>query len=370
MKYDILIVGAGLYGAVYAHEAVAAGKKVLVIERRNDVGGNAYTEEKCGIQVHVYGPHIFHTSNREVWEFVNRFADFNHFRLSPVAVYGSELYNLPFNMNTFHQMWGVRTPEEARKKIEEQVAAAGTGEPSNLEEQAISLVGRDIYEKLIKGYTRKQWGRECRDLPAFIIKRLPVRFVYDNNYFNDPYQGIPEGGYTEMVRKMLAGAEVWTGKDFFEDREYYGSLAEKTVFTGMIDEYFDFCLGELEYRGLRFETEILDEENHQGNAIVNFTEMEVPYTRSIEHKHFELMCQNGSNIPKTVVTKEYPVSWKRGMEPFYPINDEKNDALYGRYLEMAGTDGKVCFGGRLGGYRYMDMDKVIAQALKDARERL
>ena len=369
-RYDYLIVGAGLYGAVFAERAVSAGKKVLVIDKRAHIGGNAYTEEKEGIQVHMYGAHIFHTSNEEVWEYVNRFARFNHFRLSPLAVYKGELYNLPFNMNTFAKMWGIRTPEEAKRIIDEQVKAAGIKDPANLEEQAISLVGRDIYEKLICGYTRKQWGRECSKLPAFIIKRLPVRFVYDNNYFNDSFQGIPVGGYTAMIEGMLKGAELELNADYLEDREHYGALADRIVYTGMIDEYFDYELGELEYRGLKFETEVLDTENYQGNSVVNYTEYEIPYTRIIEHKHFELQCQGGVRVPKTVITREYPAAWKKGDEPYYPVNDDKNNELYARYKELAAKEGNVIFGGRLGGYRYLDMDKVIAMALNDSRQTL
>ena len=369
-KYDFLIVGAGLYGAVFARQAAAAGKKVLVIDKRGHIGGNAYTEETEGIQVHVYGPHIFHTQDKTVWEYVNRYADFNHFVLSPVAVCKDQLYNLPFNMNTFSKMWNIRTPEEAKNIIDRQVREADIGEPANLEEQAISLVGRDIYEKLINGYTRKQWGRECRDLPAFIIRRLPVRFVYDNNYFNDRYQGIPIGGYTAMVGRILEGIEIQLNTDFFADRERYEALADRIVYSGMIDEYFDYSLGELEYRGLKFETEILDTENYQGNAVVNYTEYEIPYTRIIEHKHFELKCQGTEKLPKTVISREYPTAWKKGSEPYYPVNDEKNNALYERYRALAAKEGRVIFGGRLGGYRYLDMDKVIAMALNDSREAL
>ncbi len=369
-KYDLLIVGAGLYGAVFAREALEAGKSVLVIDRRGHIAGNAYTEETEGIQIHKYGAHIFHTSDKRVWEYVNRFAEFNNYRHELLAVYKNELYNLPFNMNTFSKMWNIRTPEEAKRIIEEQVKEAGIGEASNLEEQAISLVGRDIYEKLIKGYTRKQWGRECSELPAFIIKRLPVRYVYDNNYFNDRYQGIPIGGYTAMVGKILEGIETRLNADFFADREYYEALADRIVFSGMIDEYFDYSLGELEYRGLKFETELLDTENYQGNAVINYTEYEIPYTRIIEHKHFELKCQGGEKLPGTVITREYPHTWKRGDEPYYPINDDKNNALYEKYRTLAAKEGRVIFGGRLGGYRYLDMDKVIAMALNDSREAL
>ena len=370
MKYDYLIVGAGLYGGVFAREAMDAGKKVLVIEKRSHIGGNIYTEEVEGIQVHRYGPHIFHTSDREVWDYVNRFAEFNRYTNCPIARYKDEQYCLPFNMHTFHAMWGVRTPEEAKAKIEEQKKEAGITEPRNLEEQAISLVGRDIYEKLVKGYTEKQWGRPCNELPAFIIRRLPVRFVYDNNYFNDTWQGIPIGGYTALAEKLFAGAEIRTETDYFSDRAGFDTLAEKTVFTGMIDQYFDEQLGTLEYRSLRFETETLDMENYQGNTLVNYTEYEIPYTRVIEHKHFEFGCQNGKLNPKTVITREYPASWKRGDEPYYPINDEKNNALYQKYRELAAQHPEVIFGGRLGGYQYLDMDKVIALALKDVKKYL
>ncbi len=369
-KYDFLIVGAGLYGAVFAREALDAGRRVLVIDRRKHIGGNAYTEETEGIQVHKYGAHIFHTSDKKVWEYVNRFADFNNFILSPVAVYKDEVYNLPFNMNTFSKLWKIRTPEEAKQIIASQVGEAGITEPANLEEQALMMVGRDIYEKLIKGYTRKQWGRECSELPAFIIRRLPVRFEYDNNYFNDRYQGIPIGGYTAMIEKMLAGAELELKTDFLAGRERYEALADRIVYSGMIDEYFGYSFGELEYRGLEFETSVLDMENYQGNAVVNYTEYEIPYTRIIEHKHFELKCRGNERLPKTVITKEYPHSWKKGDEPYYPVNDEKNNALYKRYRELAGKEGRVIFGGRLGAYRYLDMDKVIEMAMKDCREAL
>ncbi len=361
--YDYLIVGAGLFGAVFAREAHKAGKKVLVIDKRPQIAGNIYTEEVSGINVHKYGAHIFHTSNKKIWDYVQQFAEFNRYTNSPVARYKDELYNMPFNMNTFNKMWGVTTPAEAKAKIEEQKKEAGITEPQNLEEQAISLVGTDIYEKLVKGYTGKQWGRPCTELPAFIIKRLPVRFVYDNNYFNDLYQGIPIGGYTKLVEKMLEGVEVRLNTDFFAQRAELEALADKVVFTGMIDEYFDYCHGELEYRSLRFETEELDEENYQGNAVVNYTEYEVPYTRIIEHKHFEFGCQNGNTNPKTVITREYPVTWKKGDEPYYPMNDEKNNALFARYQELAAKQDKVIFGGRLGMYKYFDMHQVIEAAL-------
>lgn len=368
--YDYLIVGAGLFGAIFAHEAKKAGKSVLVIDKRSNVGGNIYTKEVEGIQVHEYGAHIFHTSNEEVWNYIQQFAEFNRYTNSPVARYKNELYNMPFNMNTFSRMWGVVTPEEAKAKIEEQIREAGITEPENLEEQAISLVGRDIYEKLVKGYTEKQWGRRANELPAFIIKRLPVRFVYDNNYFNDKYQGIPVGGYTQIVEKMLEGIDVRLETDFFANREELTAQADKIVFTGMIDAYFDYCYGELEYRSLRFETEVLECENYQGNAVVNYTEFEVPYTRIIEHKHFEFGCQTGEANPKTVITREYPATWKRGDEPYYPMNDEKNNALYAKYKELAEKEKKVIFGGRLGMYKYFDMHNVVAEALKCVREEL
>lgn len=371
MKYDYLIVGAGVYGAVMAHGLHRAGKKVLVIEKRPQIAGNLYTEEIEGIRVHKYGPHIFHTSNREVWEYIRGFAEFNSFVLSPIARYRDELYHLPFNMNTFHEMWGVITPEEARKKIEEQVLEAGIGEPKNLEEQAIRLVGRDIYEKLIKGYTQKQWGHPCTELPSFIIRRLPVRMIYDNNYFNDPYQGIPVGGYTHIIEKMLEGVEVLTDTDYFAGRARYEEIADRTIFSGRIDAYYEERYGTLEYRSLRFEQETLDTENYQGCAVVNYTEYEVPYTRIIEHKHFELMCRKNGSVPKTVITREYPAKWVKGAEPYYPVNDERNNALYARYAALAAEDArKVRFGGRLGTYRYLDMDQVIALSLKDLAEEL
>ncbi len=365
MRYDYLIVGAGLYGAVFAHEAKKAGKSCLVIDKRDHIAGNIYTKEVEGIQVHEYGAHIFHTSNRDVWDYVNQFAEFNQYINSPVAVYKEELYNLPFNMNTFSKMWNIRTPGQAKEIIARQIAELHISEPRNLEEQALSLVGRDVYEKLVKGYTEKQWGRSCRELPAFIIKRLPLRFTYDNNYFNDRYQGIAIGGYTQMVEKMLAGVEVRLGVDYFSDREGFGSMAEKVVYTGQIDRYFDYSLGVLEYRMVRFEEEILDLENYQGNAVVNYTEREVPYTRIIEHKHFEF-----GNQPKTVISREYPSEWKKGEEPYYPINDEKNNRLYAGYAELAKEESKVIFGGRLGEYKYYDMDKVIEKALEVAEKEL
>ncbi len=362
--YDYLIVGAGLFGAVFAHEAKKRGKKCLVIDKRNHVAGNIYTEEVDGIQVHKYGAHIFHTSDEKVWAYVNQFAHFNHYINSPVAVYQDEIYNMPFNMNTFSRMWKVKTPAEAKAKIQSQIRELNLPpEPRNLEEQALSLVGKDVYEKLVKGYTEKQWGRDCRDLPAFIIKRLPLRFVYDNNYFNDPHQGIPEEGYTKMVEAMLEGTEVWLHTDYFKLIEKNPDLAEKTVFTGMIDAYYQYRLGVLEYRSLRFEEERLACENYQGNAVVNYTEREVPYTRIIEHKHF-----NFGKQPVTVITREYPRTWTRGEEPYYPINDERNNRLFARYRELAEQEKNVIFGGRLGMYQYYDMDKVIAAALKAAEK--
>ena len=368
--YDYLVVGAGLFGSVFAYEAQKAGKKVLVIDKRNHIGGNIFTKEVEGIQVHQYGAHIFHTSNQEVWEYIQQFAEFNRYTNAPVARYKDELYNLPFNMNTFSKMWNVKTPQEARAEIDRQIKEAGITEPKNLEEQAISLVGKDIYEKLVKGYTEKQWGRRATELPAFIIKRLPVRFVYDNNYFNDKYQGIPIGGYTQIVEKMLEGIEVRLSTDFFADRENLSKLANKIVFTGMIDEYYDYCYGELEYRSLRFETEVLDCENYQGNAVVNYTEYEIPYTRIIEHKHFEFGCQNGNVNPKTIITREYPATWEKGDEPYYPMNDEKNNTLYTKYKELSEKESNVIFGGRLGMYKYFDMHNVVAEALACVRKEL
>ena len=369
-NYDYLVVGAGLFGATFAHEAAKAGKKVLLIDKRDHVGGNCYTKEIAGIQVHWYGAHILHTSNQRVWDYVQQFAEFNRYTNSPIARYQDELYNMPFNMNTFSKMWGITTPEEAKAKIAQQIAEAGITEPKNLEEQAISLVGRDIYEKLVKGYTEKQWGKRATELPAFIIRRLPVRFVYDNNYFNDLYQGIPIGGFTKMVEKMLASEniEIRLGTDYFAAKEELDMLADQIVFTGMIDQYFEYCFGELEYRSLRFETETLEQENYQGNAVVNYTEYEVPYTRIVEHKHFELACQSGKVNPKTVITREYPAAWKRGEEPYYPMNDEKNNAVYMKYKELADRQDKVIFGGRLGLYKYFDMHQVIEEALKLAEE--
>ena len=356
--YDYLIVGAGLYGAVFAQKAMEAGKTCLVIEKRDHIAGNIYTEAVEGIQVHRYGAHIFHTNNDEVWNYVNRFATFNRYTNSPVANYKGEIYNMPFNMNTFNKMWGVITPAEARAEIERQRAARYVAEPKNLEEQAINLVGTDIYEKLVKHYTEKQWGRPCTELPAFIIKRLPVRFVYDNNYFNALYQGIPVGGYTAMVEKMLEGAEVKLGVDYLADKAAWDAVADKVVYTGPIDAYFGYRLGALAYRSVRFETETLDMENYQGNAVVNYTDAETPYTRIIEHKHFEFGAQ-----PKTVISREYSAEWKVGDEPYYPVNDEANGALYQQYKALAEGEEKVIFGGRLGEYKYYDMDRVIEAAL-------
>ena len=358
MKYDYLIVGAGLFGAVFAHEATKRGKRCLVVEKRGHIAGNVYTEEVEGIQVHKYGAHIFHTSNEEVWQYVHRFASYNHFINSPVANYKGRLYNLPFNMNTFYQMWGVKTPTEAAQKIEAQRKTAGITEPKNLEEQAISLVGEDIYRILIKGYTEKQWGRDCRDLPASIIRRLPVRFTFDNNYFRDRFQGIPEEGYTSMVEKMLEGIEVRLNTDFLKQKDEFEAVADKVIFTGPIDAYFDYVHGALNYRSVRFETEILPISNYQGVAVVNYNEREVPFTRIIEHKHFAFGTQE-----KTVISREYPSEWQLGVEPYYPVNDAQNTALYERYKALADLQDKVRFAGRLGQYKYFDMDKVIAEAL-------
>lgn len=357
-EFNFLIVGSGLFGAVFAHEASQKGNKCLVIDKRPHIGGNIYTEQVEGINVHKYGAHIFHTADKVIWEYINQFAEFNNYINSPVAVYNNELYNLPFNMNTFSKLWGIKTPAEAKAKIAEQTAELNIGEPQNLEEQALKLVGTDVYEKLIKGYTEKQWGCPCNKLPAFIIKRLPLRFRYDNNYFNDRYQGIPIGGNTKIIEKMLEKTEVRLDTDYFEFIKDNPNIAEKTVFTGAIDEFFEYCFGTLEYRSLRFETEILDEENHQGCAVVNYTDREVPYTRIIEHKHFEFGTQ-----PKTVISREYPIKWKQGDEPYYPVNDDKNNALYEKYRGLAENRKDVIFGGRLGSYKYFDMDKVIAAAL-------
>lgn len=370
MQYDYLVVGAGLFGATFAYEAMQRGKSVLVIDKRDHIAGNIYTKEDHGINVHVYGAHIFHTSDKRIWEYMNQFAEFNNYINSPVAVYKDELYNLPFNMNTFSKMWGIKTPAEAKAKIAEQIAELGITEPKNLEEQALSLVGTDVYEKLINGYTQKQWGRPCNELPSFIIKRLPLRFTYDNNYFNDRFQGIPMGGYTQIVEKMLDGATVVLNQDFYKmrnsDDENKGQLSDgtevswnKLIFTGQIDEYYDSCFGPLEYRSVRFETELIeDEENYQGNAVVNYTEAQVPYTRIIEHKHFEFGKQKD-----TIISREYSSEWKPGVEPYYPVNNDKNNATYAKYEEKAKSEKDVVFGGRLGQYKYYDMDKVVMAAL-------
>lgn len=361
--YDFLIVGAGLFGAVFAFETAKIGKKSLVIDKRSHIGGNIYTEQIEGINVHKYGAHIFHTSDKQIWNYINQFAEFNNYVNSPVAIYNNELYNLPFNMNTFSKLWGVRTPREAKAKIDEQIAKLNIGEPKNLEEQALKLVGTDVYEKLIKGYTEKQWGRPCSELPAFIIKRLPIRFRYDNNYFSDRYQGIPIGGYTQIVEKMLANTEVKLNTNYFEFVKQNPNIAEKTVFTGAIDEFFGYKFGALEYRSVRFETEILDEPNYQGNAVVNYTHRDIPFTRIIEHKHFEFGEQ-----PRTVISREFSAKWKPGEEPYYPVNDERNNALYEKYRRLSDKSGDVIFGGRLGMYRYLDMDKVIAASLELVNE--
>lgn len=362
-EYDYLVVGAGLFGATFAHQARKAGKKCLVIDRREHPGGNIFCSNEHGINVHKYGAHIFHTNDKGIWDFVNSFVPFNRYTNSPVANYKGELYNLPFNMNTFYQLWKVHTPAEAKKKIEEQIRELNITEPRNLEEQALKLVGSDIYEKLIKGYTEKQWGRKAKDLPAFIIKRLPVRFTFDNNYFNDKYQGIPEGGYNRITDGLLEGIEVKLRTDYFKDREYFDGLAEKTVFTGAIDEFFNYRFGELQYRSLRFEHEHLEMENYQGNAVVNYTEAEIPFTRIIEHKHFEFGTQ-----PTTIITREYPAEWKRGMEPYYPVNDEQNQKRFSGYQQLAGETAGVIFGGRLAEYRYYDMHQVIGSALVKAKK--
>lgn len=361
--YDWIIVGAGLFGAAFAERMTAAGKKCLVVDKRGHIAGNIYTEQVEGINVHRYGAHIFHTSDKEVWEYINRFAEFNNYINSPVANYRGKLYSMPFNMNTFYQMWGVTTPDEARAMIEKQKAESGITEPKNLEEQAISLIGRDIYETLVKGYTEKQWGRPCTELPGFIIKRLPVRLRFDNNYFNDRYQGIPIGGYTKMVENMLRGADVRLDCDFFEHREELCAMGKNILYTGCIDRYFDFCYGDLEYRSLRFETEVMDTENYQGVAVVNYTDVTPEYTRVIEHKHFEYGTQ-----PKTVVTREYSATWQQGMEPYYPVNNDKNAALYEKYAALAAKEKNVIFGGRLGEYKYYDMDKVLRSALDRAAQ--
>lgn len=365
MKFDYLVVGAGLFGATFAHEAIKRNKSCLVMDKREHLGGNLYTENMGGIHIHRYGPHIFHTNSKVIWEYVNQFADFNRYTNSPLANYKDEVYNLPFNMNTFHKMWGVTKPAEAEAIIEQQRKTAGIVEPQNLEEQAISLVGYDVYEKLIKGYTEKQWGRKAVELPAFIIKRIPVRFTYDNNYFNDNYQGVPIGGYNRLIENMLGGAKIELGADFLRDRAKYSSLAEKVVYTGMIDEYYDYCFGALEYRSLNFETEELPLSNFQGNAVVNYTDRETPYTRIIEHKHFEFGTQE-----TTVITKEYPSIWQPGAEPYYPINDERNNKLYLAYRKLASAEENVLFGGRLGDYQYYDMQDVIHRALEMAQREL
>lgn len=370
MKYDYLIVGSGLFGSVFAYRAKQKNKKCLVIEKRNHIGGNIYCENIEGINVHKYGAHIFHTSNKEVWDFVNSIVEFNRYTNSPIANYKGKLYNLPFNMNTFYQMWGVTTPQQAKEKIEGQKLLAmeamkkeGIIEPRNLEEQAISLIGTDIYEILIKGYTEKQWGRKCTELPPFIIKRLPVRFIYDNNYFNDKYQGIPIGGYNKLINGLLNDIEVKTDVDFFKNREYWENIAEKIVFTGKIDEFYNYQLGKLEYRTVKFEEEIHNCSNYQGNAVINYTEKEIPYTRIIEHKHFEMFGAEIDNCPKTVISKEYSTEWKDGMEPYYPVNDEKNNALYEKYKELAQKEKNVIFGGRLAEYKYYDMAPIVELAL-------
>ena len=364
-RYDYLIVGSGLFGAVFAHEAKKKGKKCLIIDKRNHQGGNVYCEQIEGINVHKYGAHIFHTNDKEIWEYVNQFVEFNRYTNSPVAFYKDEVYNLPFNMNTFQQLWGVKTPEEAKNKIEEQVKASGIKDPKNLEEQAISLVGFDIYEKLIKGYTEKQWGRKATELPAFIIKRLPVRFTYDNNYFNDKYQGIPIGGYNKLIEGLVDGIEVRLEVDFFAQREELKKLADKIVFTGKIDEYYNNQFGSLEYRSLKFDTKTLDQSNFQGNAVINYTESEIPYTRIIEHKHFEFGTQK-----KTVVTYEYPDEWSLGKESYYPVNDDKNNAIYNQYKSLSEKDTNVIFGGRLAEYKYYDMHQIIGSALKKSKDSL
>lgn len=365
MKYDYLIVGAGLFGSVFAHEATVRGKSCLIIDRREHIAGNIYTEQREGINIHRYGAHIFHTSDKEVWDYANRFAPFNNFVNSPMAVYGDEIYNLPFNMNTFSRMWGIKTPAEARRIIAEQIAELNIGEPENLEQQALRLVGTDVYRKLVKGYTEKQWGRDCTELPAFIIRRLPLRFTYNNNYFSDRWQGIPEGGYTQICERLLEGSRIITGVDYKQFAAEDPDAASRTVYTGAIDEFFDYRLGVLEYRSLRFEDEWLDCEDWQGNAVVNYTEREVPFTRIIEHKHFEFGAQ-----PRTVITREYPCEWSKGDEAYYPLNNERNNALYARYAELAKTRPDVIFGGRLGQYKYYDMDKVIRAALDAARAEL
>lgn len=364
-KYDYLVVGAGLYGSVFAHEASKLGKKCLIIDKRDHIGGNIYCEDVYGIKVHKYGAHIFHTSDREIWDYVNELAEFNNFINSPIANYKGEIYNLPFNMNTFSKLWGVRTPEEAKSKIEDQKSILHGKEPLNLEEQAISLVGTDIYEKLIKGYTEKQWGRECKDLPSFIIKRLPVRYTYNNNYFNDKYQGIPKGGYNKLIERLLEKSDVKLSIDYFKHKEELNELCNKVVFTGMIDEFYDYKFGILEYRTLHFENEILEQENHQGNAVVNYTDSETPYTRIIEHKHFDFV-----KTDKTVITKEFPKEWQHGEEPYYPVLDTKNICIYNKYKALADKETNIIFGGRLGEYKYYDMHNIIKVALEKAKEEL
>lgn len=363
MIYDYLIVGAGLFGAVFANEATKAGKKCLVIDKRNHIGGNVYTENIDGINVHRYGAHIFHTSDKKIWDYVNELSEFNNYINSPIAIYEDELYNMPFNMNTFSKLWEIKTPSEAKKIIEEQRDKYGVDKPTNLEEQALSLVGKDIYDKLIKGYTMKQWGRECSELPTFIIKRLPLRFTYNNNYFNDKYQGIPVGGYTKIIDKLLEGSDVKINCNYFDKKEEYNKMAKKVVYTGMIDEFYNFKLGNLEYRTVKFENEKLDVENYQGNAVVNYTSKDVPYTRIIEHKHFEFGQQDF-----TIISKEYSVEWQPGMEPYYPVNNGDNNELFEKYKKLADNEEKVIFGGRLGNYKYYDMDKVIEAALELAKE--
>ena len=359
MKYDYLIVGAGLFGSIFAFEMNKKGKKCLVLEKRSHIGGNVYTQKIDGINVHIYGAHIFHTKNKDIWDYINKFSDFNNYRNQVIANYKEDIFSLPFNMYTFNKMWGVVTPKEAQRKIEEQVKELGITNPKNLEEQAISLVGVDIYKKLIEGYTEKQRGKKCKDLPSFIIKRIPVRYTYDNNYFNDQYQGIPKNGYTLIIKKMLEGIEVKLDTNFFDNRDFWEKISTKIIFTGMIDEYYDYCFGELEYRSLKFQIETLNTENYQGNAVVNYTDKEVPYTRIIEHKYFELV-----NCDKTVISREYPIKYKRGEEPYYPVNDEKNNNLYNQYSNLAEKQENIIFGGRLGLYKYYDMDQIILEALK------
>ena len=363
--YDYLIVGAGLYGSVFAYEMSKKGKKCLVIDKRDHIGGNIYTKEMEGINVHIYGAHIFHTSNKMIWEYVNQFADFNNYINQPMAIYRDEIYNLPFNMNTFTKMWNIKTPDEAKDIIDSQIKRLNIVNPQNLEEQALSLVGTDVYEKLVKGYTEKQWGRDCKELPAFIIKRLPLRFTFNNNYFNDTYQGIPRGGYTPIIEKMLGNCDIKLNTNYFDFIQNNKNIATKIVYTGMIDEFYKFCYGNLDYRTVRFETETLDKENYQGNAVINYTAKEVPYTRIIEHKHFEFGTQ-----PKTIISKEYSVEWTPGMEPYYPLNNDKNNSLYQKYYELASKESNIIFGGRLGCYKYFDMDKVIERALEDVQNEI